>query len=77
MKIPVALCWLLLLIATAVTAEPIASGAVQVIDGDTISARSVVKSWALWNSFCGFVGMEWCSLFSENVASQMRDAQPA
>jgi hypothetical protein len=48
-----------------------------VIDGDTISARSVVKSWALWNSFCGFVGMEWCSLFSENVASQMRDAQPA
>ena len=34
-----ALSCLLLLIATTATAEPIATGAIQVIDGDTISAR--------------------------------------
>ncbi len=39
MKTPVALCCLLLLIATTATAEPIHSGATQVLDGDTISAR--------------------------------------
>ena len=39
MKTPVALCCLLLLIATTATAEPIPPGAIQVIDGDTISTR--------------------------------------
>jgi endonuclease YncB( thermonuclease family) len=34
-----ALSCLLLLIASSVTAEPIASGAIQVIDGDTIAIR--------------------------------------
>ena len=38
MRIPVLAC-LLLLIASSGKAEPIASGAIQVIDGDTISAR--------------------------------------
>ena len=33
MKTPVALCCLLLLIATTATAEPIQSGAIQVLDG--------------------------------------------
>ena len=36
---PCALCCLLLLIATTATAEPIAPGAIQVLEGDTIAAR--------------------------------------